>query len=224
MDPMSYESVVERVTAAADRAGRSGDDITVVAVSKTMGVEEILGVYNQGHRDFGENRAQELAEKVPLLPRDIRWHFVGSLQSRKARSVRPLVTLLHSMDRRSLGSAWMKGHGHAPPVLAQVNIGDEDQKSGVRVEEISEALDWMIGLGLDVRGLMAIPPLPQHPEDSRRYFVDLRVMRDAISIEHPSVRELSMGMTDDFEVAIEEGASIIRVGRAIFGPRNSTGA
>jgi len=221
---MSYESVMERAAAAADRAGRGSDDITVVAVSKTMGVEEILAVYDQGHRDFGENRAQELAEKVPLLPRDIRWHFVGALQSRKARSVRPLVTLLHSMDRRSLGSAWMKGHGHAPPVLAHVHFGGEGQKSGVRVEEISEALDWMIGLGLDVRGLMAIPPLPEHPEDSRRYFVDLRVMRDEISIEHPSVRELSMGMTDDFEVAIEEGASIIRVGRAIFGPRNSTGA
>lgn len=221
---MSYQEVMERVASAARRADRQVGDITVVAVSKTMTPEDIMGVYEQGHRDFGENRAGELADKVPSLPDDIRWHFVGALQSNKTRLVRGIVQLLHSMDRPSLGKAWMKGHGLPPPVLAQVNLGDESQKSGVAVDRVPEAVEWMVGMGLDVRGLMAIPPLPERPEDSRPYFQTLRELRNRVAATHPSVDELSMGMTDDFEVAIEEGASIIRVGRAIFGPRKQTGA
>lgn len=221
---MTYEEVDTRVRAAAAAAGRTVEEITIVAVSKTMSVEDIRVVYDQGHRDFGENRAGELAEKAPALPNDIRWHFVGALQSRKARTVRPLAHLLHSMDRRSLANAWMKGPGRPPPVLAQVNVGEEEQKSGLGVDELPEAIEWMTALGLDVRGLMGIPPIPERPEDSRPYFELLRELRDVVSRDHPSVRELSMGMTDDFEVAIAEGASIIRVGRAIFGPRNPIGA
>jgi hypothetical protein len=217
---MSYQSVKERVSDAAARSGRDPGEIALVAVSKTKTVEEIMSVYEQGHRDFGENRAQELATKAPLLPDDIRWHFVGSLQSNKTRVVRPVSHLLQSMDRRSLALAWVKGQGMPPPVLLQVNVGDEGQKSGAKIEETGSLVEWMSGLGLDVRGLMAIPPIPDRPEASRRYFVMLRELRDRVSVENPSVVELSMGMTDDFEVAIEEGASIIRVGRAIFGPRN----
>lgn len=224
MAPVSYREVVDRVDAAAATAGRSRDEITLIAVSKTKSIAEILEVYEQGHRDFGENRAQELAEKAPLLPDDIRWHFVGSLQSRKARTVRPVVSLLHSLDRESLGAAWMKGPGHAPPVLAQVNIGEEEQKSGVAPDQVIEALEWMTRLGLDVLGLMAIPPIPDRPDDSRIYFERMREMRDRVAAQFPAVEELSMGMTDDFEVAIAEGASMIRVGRAIFGPRKPTGA
>ena len=220
---MTYSEVMERVAEAAERAGRSIDEITVVAVSKTMTPDQIMEVHEQGHRDFGENRAGELAEKASVLPGDIRWHFVGTLQSNKTRAVRGITHLLHSMDRRSLAKAWLKGHGLAPPVLAQVNIGDEDQKSGLAPEEVDEALDWMTALGLDVRGLMAIPPIPERPEDSRPYFAALREIRDRVVSTHPSVVELSMGVTDDFEVAISEGASIIRVGRAIFGPRRPTG-
>lgn len=215
---------MERVARAADAAGRAVGEITVVAVSKTAGVEEIRSVYDQGHRDFGENRADELAEKAVQLPDDINWHFVGALQSRKTRVVRPIVTLLHSMDRESLAVAWLKGQGLAPPVLAQVNVGDESQKSGLAVADVPAALDWMVRLGLDVRGLMAIPPVPSRAEDSRQYFVQLRQLRDEIAVSNPAVSELSMGMTDDFEVAIAEGASIIRVGRAIFDSRDSTGA
>ena len=211
---------MKRVTDAATRSGREPGGITVVAVSKTKTVEEIMSVYEQGHRDFGENRAQELATKTPLLPDDIRWHFVGALQSNKTRVVRPLIHLLHSMDRRSLGLAWVKGQGMPPPVLLEVNVGDEGQKSGADVEEAGSLVEWMSGLGLDVRGLMAIPPIPDLAEASRRHFVILRELRDRVSVQNPSVVELSMGMTDDFEIAIEEGASIIRVGRAIFGPRN----
>jgi hypothetical protein len=221
---MSYAEVMERVAAAAEAAGRSVGGITVVAVSKTFDPEDIMAVYEQGHRDFGENRAGELADKAAVLPDDIRWHYVGALQSNKARLVRGVVHLLHSMDRRSLGKAWMKGRGPAPPVLVQVNVGEEPQKSGVEPAGLPEALQWMEGLGLDVKGLMAIPPIPERPEDSRRYFVTMSEIRDEIAGDHPGVVELSMGMTDDFEVAIAEGASIIRVGRAIFGPRKTTGA
>ncbi|MGD2102260.1 MAG: YggS family pyridoxal phosphate-dependent enzyme [Acidimicrobiia bacterium] len=217
---MSYESVLERVADAASVAGRETSEITLVAVSKTKSVEEIQNVYDLGHRDFGENRANELVEKAPNLPSDIRWHFVGALQSRKARLVRPIAHLLHSMDRESLAGAWMKGLGEAPPVLLQVNVGEEQQKSGVSPGDVDEMLDTLVGLGLDVRGLMAIPPIPSRPEDSRPHFERLRHLRDQSAARHPSVVELSMGMTDDFEVAVAEGASIIRVGRAIFGPRN----
>lgn len=209
-----------RVAAAAKRAGRSADEITVVAVSKTKTTADILRVYEEGHRDFGENRAQELAAKAAVLPRDIRWHFVGALQSNKARVVRPVAHLLHSMDRRSLASAWMKGLGLPPPVLIQVNVGHEPQKAGVEIQDVGRVVPEMIGMGLDVRGLMAIPPIPQSPEESRPYFTTLREIRDEIVADCPTVEELSMGMTDDFEIAVEEGASIIRVGRAIFGPRN----
>lgn len=215
---------MSRVEAAASAAGRAAEDVTVVAVSKTFPAEAIMAVYELGHRDFGENRAQEMASKAAQLPGDIRWHFVGALQSNKARLIRNTTHLLHSMDRKSLGSAWMKGPGMPPPVLAEVNVGAESQKSGVALEGLGSAIEWMVDLGLEVRGLMAIPPAPNDPEDSRPYFRRLRRVRDELAVKYPNLVELSMGMTDDFEVAISEGASIIRVGRAIFGPRNSTGA
>ena len=215
----SYETVLERVAVAAHRVGRSPDNVTVVAVSKTKSVEEILEVYQLGHRDFGENRAQELAVKAPQLPPDIRWHFVGALQSNKVRQVRQTTHLLHSMDRPSLASAWLKGIGMPPPVLLQVNIGDEPQKSGIDVGAVTEVFERMVIMGLSVRGLMAIPPVSEHPEQSRSHFRRLREILESIPSQELDLVELSMGMTDDFEVAIEEGASIIRVGRAIFGPR-----
>ncbi len=216
---MSYADVMARVEKSARMSGRDLSDVTVVAVSKTMSPGQIMEVYEQGHRDFGENRAQEMADKVGELPNDIRWHFVGALQSNKVKAIRARTHLLHSMDRRSLADAWLKGPGLPPPVLLQVNVGDEPQKSGVLPAKVAETIEWMIALGLDVRGLMAIPPLPEVAEDSRPHFSVLRRLRDDLVRTTTSITELSMGMTDDFEVAIEEGASIIRVGRAIFGPR-----
>ena len=217
---MSYEAVLGRVGEAASHVGRDASEIVVVAVSKSRSPAEILALYDKGHRDFGENRAQELVDKAGELPGDIRWHFVGTLQSRKARTVRPLVTLLHSMDRESLGSAWLKGHGLPPPVLLQVNIGREPQKSGIAPEDVSEALRWISKLGLEANGLMTIPPIPETPQSSRPHFAFLSDLQQQHVSEHPSLQALSMGMSDDFEVAIEERASIIRVGRAIFDQRN----
>lgn len=216
---MSYREVLSRVEAAAARCDRSPDEITLVAVSKTKTADEVMAIYEMGHRDFGENRAKEMARKADRLPDDIRWHFVGALQSNKTGLVRERTHLLHSMDRRSLASAWLKGPGLPPPVLLQVNIGGEDQKSGVPPSEAEEALGWLTAMGLRVVGLMTMPPAPDRAEESRRYFAEMRVLRHRLVVQHPELRELSMGMTDDFEVAVEEGASIIRVGRAIFGPR-----
>ena len=216
---MSYHDVVRRAAAAAARVGREPSSVTLVAVSKAKSVPEIEAVYAMGHRDFGENRAQEMAGKAARLPDDVRRHFVGALQSNKARLVRPITHLLHSMDRESLAAAWAKGNGLPPPVLLQVNTGREPQKSGVMPEDVPATLERVLALGLEVRGLMAIPPLGDEPEAQRSHFALLSRLRRDVARDHPSMAELSMGMTDDFEVAIEEGSSIIRVGRAIFGER-----
>ncbi len=219
---MSYQQVMEAVAAAHGSLGADSGGITVVAVSKTMTVEDILTIYGMGHRDFGENRLEELETKVPMLPRDIRWHFVGAVQSRKAGRIKAHAHLVHSVDRPSLIRRLAEGDPSSPPVLLQVNIGREPQKSGVLPEDLNRLADQAIDAGLDVQGLMALPPIPEHPEESREYFRELARLRDELRARYPSIRELSMGMTADFGVAIEEGASIIRVGRAIFGPRKST--
>jgi hypothetical protein len=211
-----YQQVMNRVGEAAARANRSAEEITVVAVSKGRPPDEVAALYEAGHRDFGENRASEMAEKAGALPDDIRWHFVGSLQSNKVRAVRGRTHLLHSLDRMSLAKAWLKGIGAPSPVLIQVNIGREEQKGGVLAEQAGDLVERVVELGLHPRGLMAIPPLGGRPEDSRKFFVELRDLQGRLAIDAHQLTELSMGMTDDFEVAIEEGASIIRVGRAIF--------
>lgn len=221
---MSYRRVMERVGDAASRVGRSPDDVVVVAVSKERSVDEIMAVYDEGHRDFGENRANELATKAAALPGDIRWHFVGALQTNKARVVRPLATLLHSMDRESLALAWLKGRDLPPPVLVQVNVGGEEQKSGVDPGAALDLVRRAVELGLTVKGLMTVPPIALDPEESRPHFRRLATLGREVSALWPEAGELSMGMTDDFEVAIEEGASIIRVGRAIFETTKDPGA
>jgi PLP dependent protein len=214
--PVSLESVRERIVAAAARSGRSHDEVTLVIVSKGQPIEAIRELYERGERDFGENRAQELAAKVDDLPHDIRWHFVGPLQSNKVRLVRPNVTLLHSLDRRELGSAWIKGPGLAPPALLQVNVGGEPQKLGVDPADAEQAFLDLIAIGVDLVGLMAIPPLADNPADTRRHFEELRRLAELVAGDRGGQIVLSMGMTDDFEVAIEEGSTLVRVGRAIF--------
>jgi pyridoxal phosphate enzyme (YggS family) len=211
-----YASVLDRIDGAASEAGRSPDEVGLVAVSKGHPVEMIRSLYELGHRDFGENRAQELREKVPELPDDIRWHFVGPLQSNKVRIVRPAVHALHSLDRMSLATAWLKGAGRPPPTYLQVNIGAEEQKSGVEVGDVLPTLERLAKLSVPVIGIMTIPPLTTQPEGARQYFVAMRELRDRIVVDHPDVSGLSMGMTNDFDIAVAEGATVVRVGRAIF--------
>jgi pyridoxal phosphate enzyme (YggS family) len=213
---VSLESVQARIVEACDRVGRAAEEVTVVAVSKGRPTEAIRALYDRGHRDFGENRADELAEKAPRLPSDIRWHFVGHLQSNKARAVRPLATCLHSLDRSSLAKAWLKGAGRPPPAFLQVNIGREPQKFGVDPSEAEQAAGEFVALGLTVVGVMAILPIVEKPEEARPHFRELAEVGRRVRAVVPDATGLSMGMTDDFAVAVEEGATVIRVGRAIF--------
>ena len=206
-----------RMAGAADRAGRAVDEVTLVAVSKGQPKSAILAAYAAGQRDFGENRAAELADKAPQLPDDIRWHFIGSLQTRQAKLAVPHTTLLHSMDRPRLVNSWAAVERGAP-VLVQVNVSGQEQKHGVAPEGAGDLVEYAVERGLDCVGLMTVPPLVADGEDNRMWFADLRKLRNELASAHPRLRELSMGMTDDFEVAIEEGSTMIRVGRAIFGP------
>ncbi len=209
--------VRQRVAAAVAQAGRQAEDVTLVAVSKGRSPQAIMQAYEQGQRDFGENRAQELAEKAPQLPGDIRWHFIGSLQTRQAKIARPHTYLLHSLDRTRLANSWMAA-GAAPPALLQINVAAEPQKHGANPDVVDELCEGALAAGVRCGGLMTIPPLAGDPNESRKWFAALRELRDTLSSTYPELTDLSMGMTDDFEVAIQEGATIIRVGRAIFGP------
>ena len=201
---------------AAVRSRRDPGDVTLVVVSKGQSPESIRSLYDQGQIDFGENRAQELAAKVGQLPSGIRWHFVGPLQTNKARLVRGAVSLLHSLDRPELARAWMKGPGLPPPSLLQVNIGREPQKHGVDPDEVIVRAADFAAIGVRLTGLMAIPPLGASAEDSRPSFRRLADLGRRLAEATRTHVDLSMGMSDDFEVAIEEGATFIRVGRAIF--------
>ena len=209
---MSLTDVQARIEDACAAAGRSPAEITLVVISKGRPPAAIRELYEAGQRDFGENRAQELAAKVPELPGDIRWHFVGPLQRNKVSMVRPLVVMLHSLDRRRLAAAWVRD-GHAPPALLEVNLGGEPQKHGFAPGEAAAAASDVIELGVDLQGVMAIPP---RGEPALPYFEALVELGGALAEQHPAMTVVSAGMTDDFEQAIRAGATTIRVGRAIF--------
>ncbi len=213
----AYRSVVDRVEAAARRSGRTPAEVTLVAVSKGQPADAIGALHALGHRHFGENRATELAEKAPLLPDDITWHFVGTIQRRRIPMIRSHAALVHSFDRTALVAPW--GGDTGPPVLLQVNLAAEPQKHGVAEDGAGALVAAAVAAGIRCRGLMVMPPVASDPELSRPWFRRLAELRTRLSADHPGLTELSMGMTDDFEVAVEEGASFIRVGRAIFGER-----
>lgn len=195
-----------RIAAACARAGRARSEVTLVAVTKTFPASDVELAIDAGMTDIGENKVQEARDKKPLLARAARWHLIGHLQSNKAKDAVRLFDVIQTVD--SLELAEKLTRAGTPELLLQVNIGREPQKSGVDPSDVP-AFAKQIAL----RGLMAIPPVGE-PEEMRSYFRELRALREACGLE-----QLSMGMTDDFEVAIEEGATIIRVGRAIFGSR-----
>lgn len=215
-----YDEVCERIARAAERAGRSPSDVGLVAVSKNRSAAAIREVHARGQVVFGENRQQGLAARLEQdLPSDIAWHFIGPLQSRKAPFVSKHVSLLHSFDRMSLIKKWA---GSDTPVLLQFNMADEPQKSGFRPDEAERAFEEVTGAGVRVKGVMAIPPQVTDPEDSRIWFVALREIFDRLRRESATIDTLSMGMSNDYEVAIAEGATLVRVGTAIFGPVTDT--
>ena len=211
-------TVQQAVARACERSSRKPDDVLVIAVSKTVEVERITRAIEAGVRALGENRVQEAKAKVAALGRPVPWHLIGSLQTNKAKDAVQLFDWIHSVDREELARELDRRAHQAErrvSVLVQVNVGLESQKGGVQPGELKPLLDAMTGCrNLDVRGLMCIPPATESAEASRMWFRRLRELRDAAGLEH-----CSMGMSGDFEVAIEEGATMVRVGTAIFGPR-----
>src|SRR6476646_4146048 len=210
--------VQESVARACARAGRAPDSVLLIAVSKTMEVERVRLAIAAGVAALGENRVQEAKEKIEELGRPVPWHVIGSLQTNKARDAARLFDWIHSVDRLDLAQELSRrAHGASLPldVLLQVNLGDEPQEGGVAPAELKRLHEMVAGLpALKVRGLMSIPPATEQPEQARPYFRRLRELRDELGLEH-----CSMGMRADYEVAIEEGATMVRVGTAIFGPR-----
>ena len=210
-------AVEERIAHACARAGRSRDDVTLVAVSKTFPASFVDDAIAAGITEVGENRVQEARDKKPLVHGSARWHLIGHLQTNKAKDAVKLFDVIQAVDSLDLAEKLARAadaHGKRQEIMLQVNIGDEPQKSGiVRADVDSIAKQAAALASLHVIGLMAIPPIGT-AEESRPYFRELRSMRDALGLRH-----LSMGMSEDFETAIEEGSTIVRVGRAIFGSR-----
>ncbi|CAN5617706.1 YggS family pyridoxal phosphate-dependent enzyme [soil metagenome] len=217
--------VKEEVAAAAQKSRRSPDEIELVAVSKTHAAEKVEEAAAAGQALFGESRVQEARAKIPLLPARLRWHFIGHLQKNKIRHALPLFEMFHGIDSLALAQDMRRiadEDGMQPRILLEVNVAGEASKHGFTPEAVRRDLEEILSLGrLTVEGLMTIPPLAPEAEASRRYFVALRELRDRLEAEFDlRLPQLSMGMSGDYEIAIEEGATLVRVGTAIFGERS----
>jgi pyridoxal phosphate enzyme (YggS family) len=220
----NLERVHEQIAGAAAKVGRAADEIELVAISKTHAADKVREAIDAGQTLFGESRVQEARAKIPELPSNLRWHFVGHLQKNKIRHALPLFEMIHSVD--SLGLAQeinriAEDEGMHPRVLLEVNVAGEGSKFGFSPDKLREQMEELLALPrLSILGLMTIPPLAEESEASRKYFVQLRELRDRLQTEfRVDLAQLSMGMTHDFAVAVEEGATLVRVGTAIFGER-----
>ena len=223
----NIRSVEERILAACQRAGRPREDVTLICVTKTKPVEDLRQAYDAGQRVFGENRVQEIIEKFPRLPEDIQWHMIGHLQRNKVKYLMDRAVMIHSVDSAALAQTISKEAvkaGRVMDILLEVNAAGEESKFGLGYDKVLPLIHEIAPLpGIHICGLMTVPPYTENPETSRVYFKKLRELSVDIarqSIDNVSMHTLSMGMTGDFEVAIEEGATHIRVGTAIFGARN----
>lgn len=217
----NLRAVRARIDAAARRADRDPTEITLVAVSKTKPASDVVAAYEAGQRVFGENYAQELVEKGEGLAHlaDIEWHFIGQLQTNKAKFVTRFAKMVHTVDSEKLARELAKRAERPLDVLLEVNVGGEASKGGVAPSDAPSLFATIAALdNVRVRGLMSIPPHTENPEDSRKFHRALRVLRDELG-GATRLPVLSMGMTDDMEVAIEEGATMVRIGTAIFGSR-----
>lgn len=220
-----WHTLTERIHAACQRANRNHEDVELVLVTKEIAPNEIERAYRLGVRDFGESQVQEWAEKRRHLPLDIRWHFMGSLQTNKVKFLVGQVALIHSCDRLDLAKALQKEaekHHRIVDVLIQVNTSGEETKHGFQPNAVAHSVSEILAFNcLNIRGLMTIGP---HTEDKKRIrssFQSLRALRDRLQRDFPNVdwHYLSMGMSSDFELAIEEGGNLLRIGSAVFGER-----
>jgi len=216
--------VREQIAESAKKAGRAIDDVDLVAISKTHDADRVRVAYEAGQVLFGESRVQEARVKIPLLPSALRWHFVGHLQKNKIRHALPLFELFHSVDSLALAQEMNRiadEDGAHPRVLLEVNVSGEGSKFGFKPETLRAEMESLLALPrLSIEGLMTIPPLAEEAEASRKFFVQLRELSHALEKEFDmKLPQLSMGMTNDFPIAVEEGATLVRVGTAIFGER-----
>lgn len=220
-------SVQKNIEKSCERAGRNAEDVRLIAVSKTKPVEALKEAYEAGCRDFGENKVQELTEKYEELPKDIRWHMIGHLQRNKVKYLVGRVYMIHSVDSVKLAEEISREavkKNVTVPILVEVNVAGEESKFGTSVREAEMLVREIAALpGISVRGLMTIAPYVEKAEDNRQYFVNLRQLSVDIkkkNIDNVCMDVLSMGMTGDYTVAVEEGATYVRVGTGIFGERD----
>ena len=221
----NLELVRDAIATASAKAQRAADAVQLVAVSKKQDADKVRAAYDCGQTIFGESRVQEARVKIPLLPAAVRWHFIGRLQKNKIRHALPLFELFHSVDSLALAQEMARiadEAGVRPRVLLEVNVAGEGSKLGFAPDKLRAEMETLLTLGrLEIEGLMTIPPFAPGAEDSRRYFVMLRELRDALEKEFAvKLPQLSMGMSNDYAVAIEEGATLVRVGTVIFGERS----
>ena len=223
----NLQDVQSKIESACKRAGREPKEVTLIAVSKTKPEEMLQTIYDCGIRDFGENKVQELTRKIEALPNDIKWHMIGHLQTNKVKYIVGSVELIHSVDSIHLAKEISKQSVKKDVVshiLIEVNVAEEESKFGLKIDEVLSAIKEFSKLpNLKIDGLMTIAPYVINPEDNRNFFRRIKQLAVDISeqnIDNVSMNILSMGMTGDYEVAIEEGATIVRVGAGIFGERN----
>lgn len=222
----NLQEVERKIMEACDKAGRAREEITLIAVSKTKPVPMLQEIYDLGVRDFGENKVQELTDKEPQLPADLRWHMIGHLQRNKVKQVIDKAVLIHSVDSVRLAKA-IEAEAAKKDIIVQilleVNVAEEDSKFGLKVDEVLPAIEEIATMPhVRIKGLMTIAPFVENPEENRTVFAQLQKLSVDIAeknIDNVSVDILSMGMTNDYQVAIEEGATMIRVGTGIFGER-----
>ena len=223
----NLKEVQENILKACEKSGRNPEDVTLIAVSKTNPVPMLQEIYDENIRDFGENKVQELVEKYDELPQDIKWHMIGHLQRNKVKYIVDKVCLIHSVDSYRLAeeiNIQAKKKNITVPILVEVNIAEESSKFGIHAEDAIALVEQIAQLeNVRIKGLMTIAPLVENPEDNRQYFRNIRQLSVDIAaknIDNVSMNVLSMGMTGDYMVAIEEGATMVRVGTGIFGERN----
>ena len=223
----NLQEVEERIQEACRRAGRDRSEVTLVAVSKTKPVSMLKEAYDLGVRVFGENKVQEIREKYEALPKDIEWHMIGHLQTNKVKYIADKVSLIHSVDSLRLAETIEKEavkHNRIVDILLEVNVAEEESKFGIKTSEVLALAENVVQLPhIRLRGLMTIAPFVENPEKNRAIFANLHDLYVDIkekNIDNDTVSILSMGMTNDYEVAIEEGATMVRVGTGIFGARD----